>query len=171
MQYPDYRPRRMRRNELLRRMVRETTLSVDDLIMPIFVRSGRGVRKPIESMPGIFQLSPDEAVSECREIAKLNIPGVLLFGIPDKKDAEASQAYDENGIIQQTLREIKAAVPDIILITDVCLCEYMDHGHCGVVGPSAMGGKPDVLNDATLDLLAKTRAGGPVAHPVLPVFG
>ncbi len=170
MQYPDYRPRRMRRNVLLRRMVRETRLSVDNMIMPIFVRSGRGVRKPIESMPGIFQLSPDEAVRECREIAELNIPAVLLFGIPDKKDAEASQAYDENGIVQQALREIKAAVPDIILITDVCLCEYTDHGHCGVVGPHPIGGEKDVLNDATLELLARTalshaRAGADMVAP------
>ncbi len=170
MKYPEYRPRRMRRNELLRRMVRETRLSVDNLVMPIFVRSGEGVRKTISSMPGVFQLSPDEAVRECREIADLGIPAVLIFGIPDTKDAEGSGAYADDGIVQRALGAIREAAPELILITDVCLCEYTDHGHCGVVDTHPVGGGKDVMNDPTLALLAKSalshaRAG---AHMVAP---
>lgn len=170
MGYPEYRSRRMRHNSLLRRMLRETRLSVDNLIMPVFVRSGSGVRNPIKSMPGICQLSIDEAVRECTEIAALDIPAVLLFGIPDNKDARASQAYDEQGVVQQGLREIKAAVPDLVLITDVCLCEYTDHGHCGVLGPHPIDGKTHVINDETLELLAKAalshaQAGADIVAP------
>jgi len=170
MKFPEYRPRRLRRNPLLRRMVRETTLTADDLIMPLFIRSGEGVRNPISSMPGIFQLSPDEAVKECKEIAALGIPAVILFGIPDSKDAEATGAYAEDGIVQQALRAIKAEVSNIILITDVCLCEYTVHGHCGIVAARKIDGEMDVLNDPTLELLAKTalshaQAGADIVAP------
>ena len=170
MKFPEYRARRMRRTEALRRMIRETRLSVDNLIMPIFVRAGKGVRRPVASMPGVCQLSPDEAARECAEIAALGIPAVILFGIPEKKDAQGSGAYDEAGVVPQALRAIRAAAPDLALITDVCLCEYTDHGHCGAVGAHPLGGKPDVLNDPTLELLARSalchaRAGADMVAP------
>ena len=149
MGFPEYRLRRLRRTETLRRMVRETRLSVDNLIMPLFVVPGTHIVNPVSSMPGIAQLSVDSAVEECKQIRDLGIPAVILFGIPDKKDSAGSGAYAENGIVQKALRAIKAAVPDLTLITDDCLCEYTDHGHCGVV----IG--EDVDNDSTLDLLAK----------------
>jgi porphobilinogen synthase len=149
MGFPESRPRRLRKNENFRRMIRETRLSVDNLIMPLFVVPGSRVTHPIASMPGIAQHSVDRAVEECAAIRDLGIPAVILFGIPDKKDSEGSGAYNDNGIIQRALRAIKEAVPGLVLITDVCLCEYTDHGHCGIVVDG------DVDNDATLDLLAK----------------
>lgn len=149
MQYPDYRPRRLRRNETLRRMTRETRLSVDNLILPLFVVPGKKVRNPVRSMPGVAQLSIDNVVAECREAHDLGIPAVILFGVPEAKDDVGSGAYDEDGIIQRAIPEIKAAVPDLMVITDVCLCEYTDHGHCGVIVDG------DVDNDSTLDLLAQ----------------
>ena len=132
MSFPIHRPRRLRRNENLRRMTRETHLRVDDLIMPLFIVPGTGVENPIGSMPGIAQLSVDRAVEECQQIRDLGIPGVILFGIPDEKDAVGSDAYNDNGIIQRALRALKEEVPGLTLITDVCLCEYTDHGHCGL---------------------------------------
>jgi porphobilinogen synthase len=150
MLFPDYRPRRLRRNESFRRMIRETTLSVDNLIYPMFVVFGKGVRKPITSMPGIFQLSIDEMIKEAREVQALNIPAVMLFGIPDKKDDKASGAYDPNGIVQRAMKALKEKVPELIVIGDVCLCEYMSHGHCGIIQEG------EVDNDATLELLART---------------
>jgi porphobilinogen synthase len=149
MGFPEYRPRRLRRSEPLRRMVRETRLSTDNLIMPLFVVPGRNVVTPVRSMPGIAQLSVDRVVEECKAIHDLGIPAVIVFGIPERKDAAGSGAYAADGIVQQALRAIKAAVPDLVLVTDVCLCEYTDHGHCGVVVEG------DVDNDSTLDLLAK----------------
>ncbi len=149
MEFPEYRPRRLRKTENFRRLVRETRLSLDNLIMPLFVVPGARVTRPIPSMPGIAQLSVDRAVEECKAIGDLGIPAVILFGIPEKKDSVGSGAYADHGVIQQALRAIKAAVPDLVLITDVCLCEYTDHGHCGVVVDG------DVDNDSTLDLLAK----------------
>jgi porphobilinogen synthase len=149
MGFPEYRPRRLRKNENLRRMMRETRLSVDNLVMPLFVVPGSRVSKPVTSMPGVAQLSVDRAVEECKVIRDLGIPAVILFGIPDKKDGEGSGAYSESGIIQRALQAIKQQVSDLVLITDVCLCEYTDHGHCGVVIDG------DVDNDSTLDLLAK----------------
>jgi len=134
-------------------MVRQTRLSVDQLICPLFVRPGSGVRQPIRSMPGQSQLSVDVLVAECRDIAGLGIPAVLLFGIPEQKDAVGSEAYDDDGIIQRSVRAIKQACPDLVVITDVCLCEYTDHGHCGVIVDH--GGRRDVDNDATLPLLVK----------------
>lgn len=150
MYFPTSRLRRLRRNENLRRMVRETKISIDDLIYPLFVEHGEGVRKEVESMPGVFRLSLDELVKEAKEIKELGIPAVILFGIPEKKDEAASEAYDEEGIIQKALRALKKEVPELILITDVCLCEYMSHGHCGVVKDG------EINNDITLELLAQT---------------
>ncbi len=164
MRFPIYRPRRLRRNENFRRLVRETKLSVDDLIMPLFIVPGTRVTNPISSMPGIAQLSIDRAVEECKAIRDLGIPGVILFGIPDHKDAVGSDAYADNGIIQRALRTLKEQVPGLLLITDVCFCEYTDHGHCGIIKGQ------DVDNDATLDILAKealahARAGADMVAP------
>jgi porphobilinogen synthase len=149
MEFPQYRPRRLRRTENLRRMVRETRVHADNLVQPLFVVPGSGVDQPVASMPGVSQLSVDRAVTECKRVRDLGIPAVILFGIPEVKDKVGSGAYDSDGIIQRALRAIKKDVPDLIVVTDVCLCEYTDHGHCGVV----VGG--DVDNDATLDLLAR----------------
>ncbi len=164
MSFPIHRLRRLRRNENLRRMTRETHLRVDDLIMPLFIVPGTGVENPIGSMPGIAQLSVDRAVEECQQIRDLGIPGVILFGIPDEKDAVGSDAYNDNGIIQRALRALKEEVPGLTLITDVCLCEYTDHGHCGLIKGN------DVENDATLELLVKeslshVRAGADMVAP------
>ena len=154
MRYPIYRPRRMRRTESLRRMVRETKLSKDDLVLPLFACPGEHVREEISSMPGNFHLSVDELVAEVKEIEALGIPGVILFGIPETKDAVGSGAYSPDGIVQKALRAIKSEKPGLTMITDVCLCEYTDHGHCGVVKRD--GESFTVENDATLELLAKT---------------
>ncbi len=164
MGFPEYRARRLRRTETIRRMVRETRLSVDNLIMPLFVVPGTRVTRPVASMPGVAQLSVDRVVEECKEIRDLGIPAVILFGIPEHKDAAGSGAYSDNGIVQQALRALKAQVADLALITDVCLCEYTDHGHCGVIAEG------DVDNDATLDLLAKealshAKAGADMVAP------
>jgi len=164
MRFPIYRPRRLRRNENFRRLIRETKLSVDDLVMPLFIVPGTRVTNPISSMPGIAQWSVDRAVEECKAIRDLGIPGVILFGIPDHKDAVGSDAYNDNGIIQQALRAMKEQVPGLLLITDVCFCEYTDHGHCGIIKGQ------DVDNDATLEILAKeslshARAGADMVAP------
>ena len=150
MPFPIHRPRRLRSNDTLRRMVRETRLSVDDLIYPMFICPGEGVREPIGAMPGVNQLSVDQGVEECREVAGLGIPAVILFGIPESKDAAGTGAYADDGIVQQAIRAIKQNVPELMVITDVCLCEYTDHGHCGVIKDD------DVQNDPTLQLLVKT---------------
>jgi len=164
MRFPIYRPRRLRRNENFRRLVRETKLSVDDLIMPLFIVPGTRVTNPISSMPGIAQLSVDRAVEECKAIRDLGISGVILFGIPDHKDALGSDAYKEDGIIQRALGTLKEQVPGLSLITDVCFCEYTDHGHCGIIKGQ------DVDNDATLEILVKeslshARAGADMVAP------
>jgi porphobilinogen synthase len=169
MGFPITRLRRLRRNETFRRMMRETALSVNDLIMPLFVRPGTKVRNPIESMPGIFQLSVDTLTEEARRISDLGIPAIILFGIPEIKDPKASQAYSEDAVVCRAIENVKKACPDLCVITDVCLCEYMDHGHCGVVKPNR-DGVPDVDNDATLDLLGKealahARAGADMVAP------
>lgn len=150
MLFPEYRPRRLRRNETLRRMIRETRLTVDDLILPLFAIGGKNVQNPIPSMPGQFQWSVDRLVDTARQAHDLGIPAVILFGIPDKKDALGTTAYARDGIVQRAIAAVKQALPDLAVISDVCLCEYTDHGHCGVVE----GGLVD--NDATLDLLART---------------
>ena len=153
MRYPLYRPRRLRANENLRRMVRETSLSVDDFIMPLFVRPGRKVRKPISSMPGNYQLSVDEIVKEAQKAADLGVPAIILFGIPSKKDAVGREGFKKDNIVAKAIKAIKNKVDDLVVITDVCLCEYTDHGHCGVVKKRGKGFTID--NDATLELLAK----------------
>ncbi len=150
MIFPDYRPRRLRQNSCFRRMIRETKLSVDDLILPLFAVNGKGVKKPIPSMPGHYQLSCDNIVKSVKEAKDLGIPGIILFGIPDKKDPLGTQAYAKNGIVQKAVKAVKNKVPGIMVITDVCLCQYTTHGHCGFVD------KNKIDNDATLDLLAKT---------------
>jgi porphobilinogen synthase len=149
MAFPVQRPRRLRGSEALRRMVRETTLEPSDFVYPLFVMEGRSERRPILSMPGIFNLSVDAAVAEAKAARALGISGLILFGLPDKKDAEGSQAYADDGIVQRALRALKQAVPELQLIADVCLCEYTDHGHCGLVADGV------VQNDATLPLLAR----------------
>ena len=149
MQFPQYRPRRMRRTENLRRMIRETRLSVDNLIYPLFVVPGEKVRRPVASMPGVFQLSRDEVVREAKEVAKLKIPAVILFGVPEEKDERGSEAYSQSGVVQQAVKAIKDATPDLVVITDVCLCEYTSHGHCGILKGQ------EVDNDATLDVIAR----------------
>ncbi len=149
MPFPIVRMRRLRRNENLRRMVRETKLSVDDLILPLFVCPGSGVKKEIPSMPGNYQMSTDVLVEECKEVADLGVPAVILFGIPENKDELGSEAYADDGIIQRAVQAIKENVQDLTVITDVCLCEYTSHGHCGVVEDG------DVKNDATLELLVR----------------
>lgn len=164
MQFPVYRPRRLRRNERLRALVRESSLSPDDFIYPLFVGPGKDSVKPVSSMPGVAQLSVDRIVKECQEVDSLGIPGVILFGIPEHKDALGSEAYQESGVVQKAIREIKERVPSLLVITDVCLCEYTDHGHCGVI----KGG--DVDNDSTLEILARealshAKAGADMVAP------
>jgi porphobilinogen synthase len=149
-QFPQYRPRRLRSSPALRKLVCETQLSAGQLVLPLFVRAGKKLRREIGSMPGVFQFSPDELLREAQRAHALGVPAILLFGIPDKKDARASGAFAKNGIVQQTVRLLKKESPTLLVITDVCLCEYMEHGHCGVVS----GGK--ILNDATLKILAQT---------------
>lgn len=146
--------RRLRRSAALRGLVAETRLSAEQLVLPLFVRPGRKVRLPVRAMPGVSQLSSDECLKEAELAFKLGVPAVLLFGIPDKKDAKASGAYASHGIVQQAVRLLKKELPELLIITDVCLCEYMDHGHCGIV--SQRGGSARILNDPTLKLLART---------------
>src|SRR5437763_9265517 len=150
MPRPMVRPRRLREKPLLRRMVRETARAVDDFVYPLFVVHGRGVREAIGSMPGQARLSVDELVKECKDAASMGIPAVLLFGLPAEKDPRGSEAYAEDGIVQQAVRAVKETIPDLLVITDVCLCEYTSHGHCGVVEDGR------IKNDPTLDLIART---------------
>jgi porphobilinogen synthase len=169
MNFPVTRLRRLRRNEAMRNFVRETRLTPDAFVYPLFVCPGEGVRKEVRSMPGVFNLSVDEAVKEAREAKSLGVPSVILFGLPETKDEQATGAWAEDGIVQRAARAIKAEVPDILLMGDVCLCEYMSHGHCGIVrkstGTRSVGAAAaanigveeyEILNDESLDLLAKT---------------
>jgi porphobilinogen synthase len=183
MAFPATRLRRLRRTGALRSMVRETRLSPENFVYPLFVCPGEGVRKEVRSMPGVFNLSLDENVKEAREAHSLGIPALILFGLPEKKDEIATGAWDENGIVQRAARAIKAEVPDMVVIGDVCLCEYMSHGHCGVVKPSSprpvgaavasppiAGAEYEIANDDTLELLARTsvslaRAGVDIIAP------
>lgn len=162
--YPNKRLRRLRYNPIVRDMVRETDLSKSDLIYPMFVVPGTKVKNPVKSMPGIFQFSIDELVKECKEVASLGIPAVILFGIPEHKDEKGSGAYDPNGIVQKAIRAIKAEVKELLVITDVCMCEYTSHGHCGILHGE------EILNDETVSLLAKealshVEAGADIVAP------
>lgn len=162
MAFPTQRPRRLRSREGIRRLVRETRLSVDQLVLPLFVKEGKG--GAVKSMPGVTQLSVEQAVRSAQEASKLGIPAVLLFGIPSKKDEEASGAYDPEGIVQRAVKAIKGKMPDFIVMTDVCLCEYMSHGHCGIVE------KGKILNDLSLELLTRVavshaEAGADIVAP------
>jgi porphobilinogen synthase len=164
MQFPEYRPRRLRRSENLRKMVRETQLSVDDFIYPLFVIPGKSTRKPISSMPGISQVSVDEAVADAEAAQELGIPSVILFGVPDKKDAVGSEAWNDEGLVQQACRAIKKKCPELVVILDACFDEYTTHGHCGVVVEG------EVDNDATLEnlgrvALSQARAGADLIGP------
>ncbi len=164
MLFPDYRPRRLRKTENLRRMVRETHLQVDDLMLPLFVIGGKDVQNPISSMPGQFQLSIDRLIGVAEQAFRLGIPAVILFGIPEKKDSLGTEAYAEEGIVQRAVRALKDAIPELTVVTDVCLCEYTSHGHCGVIADD------QVDNDATLDLIARTalshaKAGADMVAP------
>jgi len=164
MGFPITRMRRLRKNENLRRMVRETSLSVDNLIYPLFVTYGKSVKDEIGSMPGSYRFSIDTLSKEIKEIKNLGIPAVILFGIPEKKDDVGSEAYNPNGIVQRAIKEIKSAVPDLLVITDVCIDEYTSHGHCGVVKGN------EILNDPTLKLLSKmavthAKAGADMVAP------
>ncbi|HEX2080220.1 MAG TPA: porphobilinogen synthase [Longimicrobium sp.] len=162
--FPAARPRRLRRTEGVRAMVRETEVRPADLILPLFVVEGQGVRRPVASMPGVEQTSADELVRDAEEALRLGIPAVLLFGVPDHKDEQGSSGYDEDGVVQRALRRLKAELPELVAITDVCLCEYTSHGHCGLI----RGG--DVDNDSTVELLARmavthAAAGADVVAP------
>ena len=162
--FPNVRMRRLRRTPALRALVRETRLTPDRFVAPLFVRRGAGIREPIASLPGVSRLSPDEAVSEAQELAGLGVPAVILFGLPERKDETGSEAWDDSAAVQETTRRLKAAVPDLAVMTDVCLDEYTSHGHCGVIRDG------EVDNDATLPLLARAavshaRAGADVVAP------
>jgi porphobilinogen synthase len=190
MGFPEIRMRRLRGSATLRRMVRETSLSVNDLVYPLFVRAGEGIRKPIPSMTDCFHFSPDRIADEAAEVASLGIPAVLLFGLPEKKDERGSEAWAEDGAVQQAIQEIKKRTPDLLVITDVCLCEYTSTGHCGVLRSASARGRgmgfqpvhhrqdadatktpaPRIDNDATLELLAKmalshAQAGADIVAP------
>ncbi len=164
MFFPEFRARRLRRNDTMRRMVRETFLRPEDMIYPMFSAFGKGIKKEIVSMPGIYQQSIEHIVTEAKEVYELGIPAVILFGIPETKDALGQDAYSDTGIIQETIKAIKEEVPKLLVITDVCMCEYTDHGHCGVIKDG------DVDNDETLKLLAAealshARAGADIVAP------
>ncbi len=164
MFFPDYRPRRLRQSEAMRRMIRETSLTVNDLILPLFVIDGRGVKNPIPSMPGHFQLSVDNFIKTAGEAHALGIPAIVVFGIPDKKDSLGTRAYAQDGIVQKAIQSVKSKIPELVVISDVCLCQYTDHGHCGVIEGDT------VDNDASLDLIARTalshaKAGADMVAP------
>ena len=164
MGFPKIRMRRLRSSNAMRRLVRTTTLSVDDLVYPLFVRDGSGIKEPIKSMDDCFHFSPDTIAAEAVEVASLGIPAVLLFGLPDKKDDIGSQAWAEDGVVQKAIREIKKAAPELLVVTDVCLCEFTSHGHCGVIKDNK------VDNDPTCELLAKmalshAQAGADIVAP------
>ncbi len=164
MVFPEYRPRRLRRNEALRGLIRETTLSADQLIYPLFIVPGKNVKNEVRSMPGVHQISVDQLASEAKELLSIGVKSVMLFGIPEKKDGVGSGAHDKDGIVQRAIRELKNKSPELLVITDVCLCEYTDHGHCGFLV------NDEVDNDTTLEILAKTalshaRAGADMVAP------
>ncbi|GAC1490682.1 MAG: porphobilinogen synthase [Gemmatimonadaceae bacterium] len=162
--FPHYRPRRLRRTEALRNLVRETHLAAAQLVLPVFVRDGRKIRRPVGSMPGVNQTSVDEMLRDAEAAAKANVGGIILFGVPETKDSTGSSAWDEDGAVQTGVRALKKELPELVVITDVCMCEYTDHGHCGVLKDG------DVDNDATLELLSRAalshaRAGADIVAP------
>jgi porphobilinogen synthase len=162
--FPEYRPRRLRRTAALRNLVRETTLAPGQLVLPLFVRDGKNVRRPVASMPGVAQTSVDEMLRDAEAAAKAGVGGVILFGIPETKDATGSEGWNDKGAVQESVRALKKELPGIVVMTDVCMCEYTDHGHCGILRDG------EVDNDATLDLLAKSalshaRAGADIVAP------
>jgi len=164
MVFPEYRPRRMRRNEALRGLIRETTLSADQLIYPLFIVPGKKVKNKVRSMPGVHQISVDQLASEAKELLSIGVKSVMRFGIPEKKDGVGSGAHDKDGIVERAIRELKNKSSELLVITDVCLCEYTDHGHCGFLV------NDEVDNDTTLEILAKTalshaRAGADIVAP------
>ncbi len=164
MSFPIHRARRLRKTELLRGLVRETRLTVANLIYPMFVRTGSNIRQEVTSMPGVFQQSADKIVEDCREVESLGIPGVILFGLPETKDPRGSSSLQTDGVVQRAIEAIRRAKLNIVVITDVCLCEYTDHGHCGVIENG------EVANDATLEILAEqslshARAGADIVAP------
>ena len=173
MPFPQERPRRTRRTEALRRLVRETTLAPDDLVWPLFVVPGQKVRRPVKSMPGVAQTSVDELVADAQAGYEAGVRSVILFGIPEKKDATGSEAWSDDGVVPRAVRALKAALPDLLVMTDVCMCEYTDHGHCGILKAPRAGGPGQELgvdNDLTLPLLAReavahARAGADVVAP------
>jgi porphobilinogen synthase len=162
--FPQYRPRRLRRTAALRNLVRETHLAPAQLVLPVFVRDGKKLRRPVGSMPGVNQTSVDEMLRDAESAAKAGVGGIILFGVPETKDATGSSAWDEKGAVQTAVRALKKEIPDLVVITDVCMCEYTDHGHCGVLKDG------DVDNDATLELLSRAalshaRAGADIVAP------
>lgn len=164
MSFPATRPRRLRANATLRRMVRETHVTVDDLLYPMFITDGSGVRNPVSSMPEVFQLSIDEALKEIEEVAALGIPAIDLFGVPEQKDLEGRHALDDNGLIQRAVKAIKDKFPDLVVMTDVCFCEWLEHGHCGIVKDGI------IVNDESVEKLAQmavshARAGADIVSP------
>ncbi|GKT07926.1 porphobilinogen synthase [Desulforhabdus sp. TSK] len=164
MYFPEYRLRRFRRTENLRRMIRETVLTVDNLVYPLFVMPGEDIKNPVRSMPGIFQFSVDQLLEELKSVVRLKIPGIILFGLPQEKDERGSEAHSQTGVVQEAVRAIKDKYPELVVITDVCLCEYTSHGHCGILHGQ------EVDNDSTLDVLAKVavshaRAGADIVAP------
>ncbi len=173
MPFPQERPRRLRRTEVLRRLVRETALAPDDLVWPLFVVPGQRVRNPVKSMPGVFQLSVDELVAEAEQGYEAGVRSVILFGIPEHKDAQGSEAYAADGVVPRAIRALKERLPGLVVMTDVCMCEYTDHGHCGILAQSKAGGPGQALqvdNDATLPLLARealahAQAGADIVAP------
>jgi len=172
MGFPKKRMRRLRSSPAMRRLVRETSVSADDLVYPLFVREGEGIKEPIKSMTGCYHFSPDTISVEAAEVASLGIPAVLLFGLPGSKDEIGSEAWAENGVVQRAIREIKKATPELLVVTDVCLCEFTSHGHCGVIKACSEGdrGNGKVDNDATCELLAKmalshAQAGADIVAP------
>jgi porphobilinogen synthase len=164
MYFPEYRLRRFRRTENLRRMIRETVLTVDNLVYPLFVMPGKDIKNPVRSMPGVFQFSVDQLLEELKSVVRLKIPGIILFGLPQEKDERGSEAHSQTGVVQEAVRAIKDKYPELVIITDVCLCEYTSHGHCGILHGQ------EVDNDSTLDVLAKVavshaRAGADIVAP------
>jgi porphobilinogen synthase len=172
MVFPNIRMRRLRSSDAMRRLVRETSLSINDLVYPLFVREGEGLKEPIKSMTDCFHFSPDTIADEAKDVASLGIPAILLFGLPSKKDEKGSEAWAEDGVVQRSIKEIKDHVPDLLVITDVCLCAYTSHGHCGVIEKSTRTQEHNsrIDNDATCELLAKValshaQAGTDVVAP------